>query len=71
MAAVQRPAGGNLHARLALPLWSIGIVDAVSQTYLNWNLTTPDPAVINVEEICYKGLLHLNVSCKAPPPAAN
>lgn len=39
------------------------------QTYLNWNVSEPDPAKIAVEEICYKGLLHVNISCKAPPPA--
>ena len=40
------------------------------QTYLNWNVTTPDPAKIAVEKICYEGLLRVNVSCKAPPPSA-
>ena len=40
------------------------------QTYLNWNVTTPDPAKIAVEKICYEGLLRFNVSCKAPPPSA-
>lgn len=40
------------------------------QTYYNWNLSAPDPAVIDVPSICYKGLLHVNVSCIAPPPSA-
>jgi len=35
------------------------------QTYSAWNLTTPH---IEVESICYKGLLHKNVSCVSPPP---
>ncbi|CAK0880435.1 unnamed protein product [Prorocentrum cordatum] len=39
------------------------------QIYYNWNLTRPDPALIDVPEICYKGLLHVNVSCVAPPPS--
>jgi len=40
------------------------------QTYLDWNVSVPDPAKLAVESICYQGLLHLNVSCKAPPPSA-
>jgi len=40
------------------------------QTYVNWNLTTPDPSVIDLPSLCYKGLLHVNVSCIAPPPSA-
>lgn len=41
------------------------------QIYYNWNLTRPDPSIIDVPEYCYKGLRHLNVSCVAPPPAAS
>ena len=39
------------------------------QTYLNWNLTVPDPSIMQVEKICLKGLLHVNISCKLPAPA--
>ena len=35
------------------------------QTYYNWNLTRPE---IKVDDLCYKGLLHHNVSCKFPAP---
>lgn len=41
------------------------------QTYMNWNLSTPDPRVMALEEICYKGLRHVNVSCLLPPPNAS
>lgn len=36
--------------------------------YYNWNLTTPDASIIDVPKNCYKGLLHYNISCLAPPP---
>lgn len=39
------------------------------QIYYDWNLTKPDPSVIDVPEHCYKGLLHHNISCIAPPPS--
>lgn len=41
------------------------------QIYYDWNLTRPDPEIINVPEICYKGIQHFNISCVAPPPVTN
>lgn len=38
------------------------------QTYLNWNVSAPDPNLMAVESICYSGLLHVNISCKFPAP---
>lgn len=40
------------------------------QIYYDWNLTRPDPSIIDVPEKCYKGLLHYNVSCAGPPPTS-
>jgi hypothetical protein len=41
------------------------------QIYYDWNLTRPDPELIEVPERCYKGLLHMNISCVAPPPSSS
>lgn len=41
------------------------------QTYHNWNLTAPDPQDIELPKMCYQGLLHVNISCIAPPPDAH
>lgn len=38
------------------------------QIYHNWNLTRPDPQLIELPKFCYTGLLHHNVSCVSPPP---
>ena len=35
------------------------------QTYLNWTIGDPGPS-IEVEEICLRGPLHVNVSCLQP-----
>ena len=39
------------------------------QTYLEWNVSTPDASLMAVPPICYRGLLHHNVSCIAPAPS--
>jgi hypothetical protein len=39
------------------------------QIYYDWDLSKPAEDVIGLEKLCYEGLLHYNVSCKAPPPA--
>lgn len=38
------------------------------QIYYDWNLTRPDANIMDVPEMCYKGLRHVNISCEAPPP---
>jgi hypothetical protein len=39
------------------------------QIYYDWDLSMPAPETIELSELCYKGLLHVNASCIAPPPA--
>eukprot|EP00658_Telonema_sp_P-2_P079772 TRINITY_DN77_c0_g2_i1.p1 TRINITY_DN77_c0_g2~~TRINITY_DN77_c0_g2_i1.p1 ORF type:complete len:400 (+),score=48.03 TRINITY_DN77_c0_g2_i1:318-1517(+) len=38
------------------------------QTYYAWNYTRP---AVRLPELCYKGLLHINISCVFPTPALN
>lgn len=38
------------------------------QIWQNWNLTKPDPSLVDVPKGCNSGLLHHNISCIAPPP---
>jgi len=35
------------------------------QTYYNWNFTRPE---VKLDSMCYKGLLHANISCSFPTP---
>merc|ERR1711862_877426 len=39
------------------------------QIWYDWNMTMPDEDKFTVPEGCYKGFLHHNVSCRAPPPS--
>jgi hypothetical protein len=39
------------------------------QIYYDWDLNEPEPELIDLPEKCYKGLLHANISCTAPPPS--
>jgi len=41
------------------------------QIYHAWNLSKPAPLDIDVQERCYKGLLHVNISCIAPHPVSH
>lgn len=41
------------------------------QIYYDWDLSKPAPETIDVQERCYEGLLHVNISCISPPPSSH
>jgi hypothetical protein len=73
VAAVQRAADVcwpfKTHAAPPQATSTLPLSAAPLARYLNWTIGKPAVADLTLPELCYKGLLHVNISCIAPAPS--